>query len=232
MSMSTRQDFITAIGNLVGGELPLGEPEKIFAINKAVKRYSGDRPHEVVEDENGTGDFDYAITLLASWTNGFSSIKKVEYPVDDDVELASVLDDDAWTIYKKPSGPCLRFLEDKPSETEAMRITYTALHVCDDEQCTIPVGDEEAVQMLAAANFCDMLATYYAQTQDSTIQADSVDHKSKAAEYAARARAYRKEYFDQMGIVPGSVAPASVTRDQDAPASHRLDQLTHPRKFR
>lgn len=230
--MSTRQDFITAIGNLVGGELPLGEPEKIFAINKAVKKYSGDRPNEITEDKAGTGAFDYALSLLTSWTNGFSSIKKVEYPVDDDAELANVLDDDVWTIYKKPAGPCLRFLNDKPAATESMRITYTALHVCDDEQCTIPAGDEEAVQMLAAANFCDMLATYYAQTQDSTIQADSVDHKSKAAEYAARARTYRKEYFDHMGIVPGSVAPASVTRDQDAATSHRMDHLTHPRKFR
>ena len=230
--MSTRQDFITAISSLVGGELPLGEPEKIFAINKAVKKYSGDRPHEVVEDEVGTGAFDYLIALLASWTDGFSSIKKVEYPVDDTCETPSILQDDAWTIYKKPAGPCLRFLEDIPAATESMRITYTALHACDDTQSTIPTVDEEAVQMLAAAGFCDMLATYYAQTSDSTIQADSVDHKSKAAEYAARARTYRKEYFDHLGIVQGSVAPASVTRDQDAPTSHRGDQLTHPRRFR
>lgn len=230
--MSTKQDYITAIGNLVAGDLPLGEPERIFAINKAVKKYSADSPREVTEDEAGDGGFDYALTILAAWSEKFSSIKKVEYPVDDTAENANVLADDAWQIYKKPAGSYLRLLEATPAATEAMRITYTALHVCDDAQCTIPAVDEEAVQILAAAVFCDMLATYYAQSQDSTIQADSVDHKSKAAEYAARARSYRKEYFDHMGIVPGAAAAASVTRDQDTKPSWRGDGLTHPRRFR
>lgn len=230
--MITRQDFITAIGNLVGGSLPLGDPEKIYAINKAVKKYSADAPREVIEDEVGTGGFDYATALLSYWSDKFSVIKKVEYPVDDTDETANILADDAWIIYKKPAGTCLRFLEDNPAANESIRITYTALHVCDDIQSTIPPVDEEAVQMLAAAEFCDMLATYFAQTQDSTIQADSVDHKSKAAEYSARARTYRKGYFDHLGIVAGSVAPASVTRDQDAKTSWRGDGMTHPRKFR
>lgn len=230
--MSTRQTYITAINNLVGGSLPLGEPEKIFAINKAVKKYSGDSPRVVIEDEVGSGAFDYALTLLASWTDKFSSIKKVECPVDDTSEIPPILADDAWLIYQKPAGPFLRFLEDVPKATESIRVTYTALHTCDDSICTIPPVDEEAVQMLAAAGFCDMLAAYYAQTQDSLIQADSVDHKSKATEYANRARTYRKEYSDHLGIVQGSIAAASVTRDQDAATSHRGDQLTHPRKFR
>lgn len=230
--MTTREDYITAISNLVGGSLPLGEPEKIFAINKAVKKYSGDRPREVPEDEDGTGSFDYLLTLLSYWTEGFSSIKKVEYPVDDTCETPNVLADDAWIIYKKPTGSCLRFLEDKPAATEHIRITYTALHTCDDILCTIPSVDEEAVQMLAAGHFCDMLAAYYSQTQDGVIQADSVDHKSKASEYAARARVYKKEYTDHLGIVPGSVTAASVTRDQDAKPSWRGDGMTHPRKFR
>jgi hypothetical protein len=230
--MGTRQDYITAIGNLVGGDLPLGEAEKIMAISKAVKRYSQDRPLEITEDEVGNGGFDYLLTLLASWSEGFSTIKQIEYPVGDTDADAEILDDDAWQIYKKPAGKVIRFLEDTPAATESLRITYTTLHTCTDAACTIPTADEEAVQMLAAAGFCNMLATYYAQTQDSTIQADSVDHKSKAAEYAARARTYRKEYFDHLGIEEGKVAPASVTRDQDSFPSWRQDHLTHPRKFR
>lgn len=229
--MSTRQDYITAIGNLVGGELPLGEAEQIFAINKAVKAYSGHRPRIVVEDEDGNNGFDYLLTLLAEWSDGFSVIKSVEYPVDDTEQAADVLQDDAWQIYQKPAGKCLRFLEDSPTSTEDIRITYTALQTCTDLACTIPAVDEEAVQVLAAANFCDMLATYYAQTQDSTIQADSVDHKSKAAEYAARSRTYRKYYDEQMGV-KGGPAPASVTRDQDMNASWGSDRMTHPRKYR
>jgi hypothetical protein len=231
--MTTRQDFITAIGSLVKGDFPLGEPEKILALSKAVKRYSQDRPREVVEDEVGNGTPDYALTLLASWAEGFSTVKKIEYPLDAlDDDDANTLQEDSWKIYNKPAGKVIRFVDDKPVATESMRITYTALHVCDDTQSTIPVADEEAVQMLAASGFCNMLATYYANSQDSTIQADSVDHKSKSGDYAARAKTYRQQYFDHLGLQEGEVPPASVTRDQDTRPSWRSDQLTHPRKFR
>jgi hypothetical protein len=228
--MSTRQDYITAIGHLVGGELPLDEAEKIFAINAALKKYSGHRPRIVVEKEDGNGSFDYALTLLADWAEGFSTIKSVEYPVDDTEETASILQDDVWQIYRKPAGKYLRLLEDTPTATEDLRITYTALHTCTDEACTVPSYDEEALQILAASIFCDMLAAYFAQTQDSTIQADSVDHKSKASEYAARARAYRKMYFDHLGIKEGETPAASVTRDQDLGGSWGAGKMTHRRR--
>jgi hypothetical protein len=233
LSGSVRQGFIAAINNLVpGSDLPLGETEAIFAINQAIKTYSTTRPRLVVEDEDGNGTIDYAIALLTDWSDGFSVIKVVEYPLDDDGAQGSVLQDDAWQIYQKPTGKCLRFLEDKPSASEDFRVAYTSLHICTDDACTIPLIDETAVQMLAAATFCDMLATYYAQTSDSTIMADSVDHKSKASEYASRARTYRQQYLNHLGIKEGSVAPASVTRDQDVKPSWQSDKLTHPRKFR
>ncbi len=230
--MSTRQDYITAIGHLVKGNLPLGEAEKIFAINAALKKYSGHRPRIVPEDEAGNGSFDYALTLLSEWSEGFSTIKSVEYPVDDTDEAAAILQDDAWQIYQKPAGKYLRLLEDTPETTESIRITYTALHICTDAACTVPAYDEEALQMLAASVFCDMLAAYYAQAQDSTIMADAVDHKSKASEYAARARAYRKMYFDHLGLREGETPAASVTRDQDLAAGWGGDRATHPRKYR
>jgi hypothetical protein len=231
LSNAVRNDYIAAVGNMVGGaSLPLGETEKIFAINKAVKTYSKERPRLVVEDEDGTGSSDYLLTLLADWSEGFSVIKTIEYPVDDTVAEASVLRDDGWKIYQKPTGKCLRFLNEKPTAVEDFRVIYTTLHVCTDEACTIPSGDEAAVQMLAAAEFCDMLATYYSQTQDSTIAADSVDHKSKASEYATRARTYRKLYSDHIGTGGGTGA-ASVTRDQELDGSFG-GRITHPRKFR
>jgi hypothetical protein len=229
----TRQDYITAIGSFVSGDLPLGEAEKILAINKAIKRYSLDRILEIADDIPGNGGYDYALTLLASWIEGFSTIQKIEYPVSNDLyDNSNVLTDDAWMIYLKPAGKVIRLLEDQPATTEILRITYTTLHLCDDTQCTIPTGDEEAVQMLAAGGFCDMLATYYSQDQDSTIKADSVDHKSKAADYAARAKTYRQQYFNHLGIQEGQVIPASSSRAVQPRPSWRSDQLTHPRKFR
>jgi len=135
-------------------------------------------------------------------------------------------------MYAKPAGKFLRFLEDKPATDESMRVTYTALHTCTDAACTVDDYDEESVQALAAGYFCNMLSAYYAQTQDSTISADSVDHSSKGREYAARARAYRTMYFNHIGIKEGRTSAASVTGDQDKKASWASDKLTHNRKYR
>ena len=230
--MSTRQDYLTVIGNLVGGEIPLDEAEKLLAINVAIKEHSRHKPQVIVEDEPGDGGFDYAISALASWSDGFSVIKTVEYPVDDTDETPDILQDDEWMIYEKPSGKVLRFKEDKPTATETFRVTYTALHTCTDLACTVEAFDEEAVQALIASFFCDMLATYYAQSQDSTIDADSVDHTSKSRDYAARAKGYRKVYFDHLGIKEGQAPAASVTRDQDLKGSWAGDKLTHKSKYR
>jgi hypothetical protein len=230
--MSTKQNYIEAIDSLVGGEIPLGEGDKEIAINMAVKKHSKHRPRIVVQDFDGDGGFDYAISGFASWSDGFSVIKHVEYPVDDEDETPDILQDDAWMIYEKPAGKQLRFLEDKPTSAEDFRVTYTALHSCSYSACTIESFDEEALQVLCAAHFCDMLATYYAQSQDGTIAADSVDHTSKSRDYAARAKAYRKMYFDHLGIKEGQAPAASVSRDQDLKGSWASEKLTHKKKYR
>ena len=230
--MSTRQDYLTAIGNLAKGEYPLGETEKIMAIEQALELHSKHRPRIVVADIEGAAVFDYAITLLTSWSDGFSVIKQVEYPVDDTNETPDILQDDDWMIYEKPEGQYLRFLNATPLATEDIRVTHTAPHTCTDAACTVKTSDEKAVQALSAAFFCEMLSTYFAQTQDSTIMADSVDHKNKSRDYSARAAAYRKIYYNHLGIKEGETPPASVTRDQDLSGSWAGDKLTHPRKYR
>ena len=230
--MTIRDDYITALGLLVPGELPLGESEKILAVNQAMKMHSRYRPRLIVEDETGDGGFDYAISDLEHWKDGFSVIKTVEYPVDDDDETPDILEDDAWTIYRKPAGNYLRFSSEKPAATESFRVTYTAYHTCTDADCTVEDYDEEAVQALSAGYFCTMLAAYYAQNQESPMGADVVDHRSKSQEYAARAKMYRKAYFDHIGVVEGKTVAASVTMDQDPKPSWQGDGLTHQRKYR
>lgn len=218
--------------SLVGGEIPLNEGDKILAIGMAVKEHSKHKPWVVVEDFDGDGGFDYAISGFASWASGFSTIKAVEYPVDDDDETPDILQDSEWMIYEKPAGKVLRFKEASPTASEDFRVTYTALHTCTDAACTVDDFDTEAVQALAAAYFCDMLAAYYAQSVDGTIAADSVAHSSRSREYSARAKGYRKLYFDHMGIKEGQAPAASVTRDQDKTGSWAGDKLTHKGRYR
>ncbi len=230
--MSTRDDYIAAIGRFVHGEFPLGEADKILAIGRAVKEHSKHKPRIVVEDVDGDGGFDYPVSGLEAWDDEFSSVKSIEYPVNDDDETPDMLHDSEWRIYRKPSGQVIRFLEDRPTASESIRVTYTAMHACTDSTCTVAGFDEEAVQALAASVFCEMLATYYASNQDSTIQADSVDHTSKSRDFAARAARYRKLYADHMGIKDGQTKAASVTGDQDSTPSWGEDHMTHPRKYR
>jgi len=228
--MSTRQDYIAALENLVKGDFPPGEAAKIQAIAQAMKTYSKHRPRSVTEDESGADAFDYAVTLLADWSDGFSMIRQVEYPVDDTDREAAILDEDAWTLYRKPTGDNLRFLEDEPSVGETFRVTYTALHTCTDTACTVVSIDEEAVQAMAASHYCEILATYFAQNQDSPIKADAVDHTSKSRDFAARARAFRKTYRDHLGLKEEDDVPAAaMVGDLDLKYPGGEERLTHPR---
>ena len=99
---------------------------------------------------------------------------------------------------------------------------------------TIPASDEDAVANLAASLCSGALASAYAQTGDSTITADSVDHKSKSEQYAARAREQKKVYLNHIGIKEGEseVSPASVVKDLDVDYPWGGDRLTHPKKWR
>lgn len=231
--MANRQDYIGEVEKLVPGENhPIGEPEIIKAIGQAMKTHSRHRPREIPEDVDGDGGFEYALADLEFWTEGFSTVKQVEYPVDDTDADPDILLEEEWSIYKKPAGTYLRFLEDEPAATEDIRITYTAMHTCTDEACTVQDFDQEAVEALAAGYFCEMLATAYASDQDSTIAADSVDHKGKHEGYQARARVLKKFYYDHIGIKEGDAPAASVTKDWDKDPSWQSDRLTHPRKYR
>ncbi|MBN1104754.1 MAG: hypothetical protein JXL84_15150, partial [Deltaproteobacteria bacterium] len=195
--MGNRQEYIAEIKKLVPGDnLAAGEPEIILAISQAMKIHSRHRPREIVEDVSGDDGFEYSLEDLEHWSVDFSTVRQVEYPVDDDNETPDILQREEWAIYEKPDGVYLRFLDETPSSDESMRITYTAIHTCTDSDCTVSGFDEDAVQALAAGCFCEILATAYAQDQDSTINADSVDHKSKADAYQRRASALKKAYYD------------------------------------
>jgi hypothetical protein len=230
--MTVLSDYIDTMKSLVPGNLPLGDAAMQIAVRLALAEHGKHKPRVVVEDADGDGGFDYALTGLAEWSAGFSHVRQVEYPVDDDDATADILDAADWEIYEKPAGKQLRFLEDKPTATESFRVTYTAPHACTDSACTVSAADNDAVMTLAAGEFCEMLATHFAQSGDSTIQADTVDHKSRAAEYAGRARAYKAMYRNHMGVQDGKPAPASGTADWDVTYPGGMDRLTKPGRHR
>jgi len=110
--------------------------------------------------------------------------------------------------------------------------TQSGTHRTDES--TIPESDQDALCNLAASLYSGALASAYAHTSDSTIGADSVDHRSKSQEFAARAREQKKSYLNHLGIKDGAseTAPASVVKDLDVDYPWGEDRLTHPRKQR
>lgn len=235
--MANLQDYYRALGELVPGTHSVGLEEQLNAINSALALHSKHRPLEKVEDVAGTGGFDYALSDLEYWADGFSRIVTVEYPVDDTSPDPSVLvEGDDWAIYRKPAGQVLRFLAATPETDETIRVTYTARQSFnEDDVCSVAEADDSAVQKLAASLFCRILAAAYAQDQDSTIQADSVDHGSKRREYEAQAGKYRTEYDEHMGLgkaKDGTLKAACATQDWDTKPPSGWDWLTHPNRRR
>lgn len=200
-------------------------------IQEALKIYSKHRPREVVKDITGDGTYDYSIsTNLTTWVEDFSIIKSIEYPADE--REPQYVDEDDYAILRKESGLFIRFFADTPSTSEKIRVIYTTLHILSDSQNTIPQIDEDALCNLAASLCSGALASYYAQTSDPTIGADSVNYRTKSQEYTARAKEQKKIYMDHLGLKDGDVAPASAIKAIDVTYPGGMDRLTHPRKWR
>lgn len=172
------------------------------AVDAAVEKYSKDRPKTDVQDVAGTGGHDVA--LPDTWVEEFSQVKKVEYPVEEVPEIT--LPKDLYSVYRSPDGEVLRLIGSTPDTDESVRVTITIPRTAD----TIATGDVDAVENLAAAYCCEVLANLFTQTSDPTIAADVVNYRTKSSEFAARAKRLRQLYLDHVGVKDDGGAPAST----------------------
>lgn len=192
-------------------------------IDSAVRRYSRAKPRVVVADAAGDGGFDY--DLPAQFDPEWSELRRVEYPAGR--REPSYVDKLDWTLYEDPTGVKLRFLADSPKAGETIRLTFTALHTVDASSTTVPAADHDVIELLGAALACEALASHYSSAGDSTVLADRVDHKSKAAEYALRAKRFAKLAEDLVPLPDkDDVRPAGAETSFGGDAGF----LTHPER--
>jgi len=187
------------------------------AIDAALERYSRHRPKELVKDLAGDGTHDLA--LPAEWAEGFSQIRRVEYPIGDVPE--TLLEAADWTLYRSPTGLKLRLFEETPEATDTVRVTLTVGRL----EADIISGDLDAVASLAASICLRTLAALHGQNSDSTLNADVVNHHSKADQYRRLADALEAEYNAHLGIDPKGGAPAAAA--VAAPPASGRTRLTH-----
>jgi hypothetical protein len=230
MANKVLADYQNEVDSLVQDRAAdLQAPDRDKAIDHAIERFSQARPRIVVADVTGTGGSDY--TPPSGWIEQFSTIRQVEYPTGN--VPATLIEDGDFEVYRTTTAEKIRLLKAKPLASENFRVTFPGLHSVTASAGTIGDGDFRAVCHLAASIACQMLANMYSQTSDPTIQADSVEHKSKAFEFSQRARDLLKVYREHIGAERDSPPPAaSVTGDFDRDLVPGIEPLTHPHKWR
>lgn len=205
----------------------LASGEITAAIVQAVARYSKDRPRRKAEDITAPGG--NLLPLPAAWEADFSQLSSLEYPIGN--VPPDIIRAGGWAMYTTPTALKIQVM-DAIGAAAAVRATYTIAHVLSAIADTIPVADRESVSSYAAAILLDQLASLYSNDQDSTINADSVQHGSKAGEFSRRAKVLRQRYFDDLGIDTKRNVAAGAVVNLDLASSVGRDRLTHPRRYR
>ena len=222
-------DYQTLVIDLVrddAGKIVTAERDR--AITAAVERYSKDRPRQTAEDLTPTSA--NVLPLPSTWVTDFSTLLSLEYPIGN--VPRDLIEQDRYEFYRNTTAVVIQLLDAVAVAASNTRATYTIKHSVTTTVDTIPVGDREAVAGYAAAALCDELAALYSGGTDSTIQADSVEQKSKAADYSARAGRLRKRYFDEMGVDDKRNVATGVVVNLNAKDSMGGDRLLHTRVLR
>lgn len=178
----------------------ISRSDRASAIALAIVRYSSDRPRSKVEDVISLGGD--TLPLPTAWETG-STVSTAEYPIGE--SPVSYL---PCSIYTRPDGDVIRLGESLQAGAE-VRLAFSILHVVTDEIDTIAPGHREAVACWAAALLLEELAAASINDGDSTIQADSTDRRTKAQEYAARARTLKARYSEALGLNKEGVQAAA-----------------------
>jgi len=189
----------------------------------ALETYSRDHPDKHTDDVTGDAGRYYPIsTSLTSWSEGFSQILTIEYPaatVASD-EAPQYLEPEDWrSDYWAADVRYLYLPNHAPAATEKMRITYTIPYTFagTPSATTTPAGDFYAICNLGAAYCCRALAAQFSRATTPTLGMDSVNHESKARNFAARAKEFEALYRAHVGTEKGATAAGEFVDWDTAP---------------
>lgn len=220
MSLADYQGLVDKLVRDDAEKIATGDRD--IAIGLAVQDYSKNRPRTKVEDLTSAGGNELALPV--GWEADFSTLKSLEQPIGN--VPPTFIAPEFYRFYQKPASTVIQ-LDSALGAGQQARASYTARHQLDVGGDTIPLGDRESVASYAAAILLDQLAAFYSGATDSTIAADSVEHKSQAQEFAARASRLRKVYFDRLGVDPKRAVAAGTVVALDIRDSLGGPRLTH-----
>lgn len=237
----TREDYLERLETSLQDDAGKLQPDDKYRIlSQAVLIYSKDRPQSKIK-ENAGDSTTYDFTLPTDWVNDFSYILgDIEYPADQ-AQDPLLIEKGDWMFFKKlvltVTTTYLRMLSFIPATGYSLRYEYTLPHTLNEATCTINDNDIEAVVTLTAALCFWALAAKFAQSTDSTLEADVIDYQRKSDIYTNLAKEKMAVYNSLMGIgaeAKGSAAASAgvAIKDLDVAYSWSEDMLTHPMRFR
>lgn len=199
-------------------------------IQDAIMEYSKIHAQEKSIDFSGDGTA-YSFSMPSDWMDGFSVIKQVEYPLGE--QSPEIIKPYRFRAYKGTAGNVtFRLVEDIPSSTGTVRVTYLLPHTGSSSSFTIPDSDVAAVAALAASKVARQLAAQNARTQSNTMDADVVNYLSKVANWTTLADKLEDRYKSLMSVPKNTDVDASTMYgDWDSEYPWRGSFLTHPRSW-
>jgi len=213
--------------------------DKERAAKSALTTYSKDKPDVRTNDITGDGGFSFTVnsTNLPGFVLFSSQIRGIEYPYDSTQAEPNWIESENWKILPSGTTHVLRMLNGiEPTSSEMVRVHYSQPYVFagDPDQVTMPDIDFYAVCDLATSYTLEGIANKLTALGQSTIEADTVNYRTKSTEARANAKTFFKRYADHMGIDEkgGKARAVAVVTDVDAEYSFQSDFLTHPRRWR
>jgi hypothetical protein len=236
-----REDYLARLDTALQDDAQKLQPDDKYRIlSRAVVIFSKDRPLTKIKEETGDG-IKYDFDLPTDWYEGFSFIVgDIEYPADE-YQNPSYLESGDWKFFKKlvdnVTTTYLRMLSFIPASAYKFRYEYATLHILNENTNTINHGDLEAVVALTAALCFWALAAKFAQSTDSTLEADVIDYQRKSDLYTNLAKEQLATYNSLMGIgeeAKGAAAASAgvAIKDLDITYQWAEDMLTHPVRYR
>ena len=195
---------------------------------EGIIRYSKRRPQLITVELTGDGNTYSALpTAVQKWEQDFSQIIGIEYPLDE--SPPTYLEPKQWMIQPTPSGDRISWLgDDYPGDTEKFWVSFTARHELrpapDNTKYTIPDADFDGVCYCIGMVYCEALARMYLGKTIPALNADTVNHQSKAIDAQKLADAMSKKY-DELIPVDGY----STLADWNRAGLMSLGFLTHDR---
>lgn len=214
-------DYQDLVDRLVRDDAAKLDPvDRDSAITVAVERYSLDRPRNGVEDLTAAGQL---IDLPTAWEADFSELKTLEHPVGQ--VPPQLIPSDRWSLYSSPTGEQIMVID---GFTGTVRATFTRRHLLTAAADTIPSYHRDAICKFAAAMLCDQLASLYASDTDSSMSAQASQGQSRSQAFASRAKEFRKQYQDAIGVEDKVSAPAGAVVQLRATDSAGQPRIFHP----